>query len=134
MCFIRKASDWLRRRTTPAVGDPIKHVGSLEKNKENGLLKETADIYDEMLAPFSMVPMPADSLAILPSYPQMLGELSSADGEMLRSVDAARASLTMVDQSIGDLDDFLKELDHVSISFNGDINQNDYAALEPKMK
>jgi beta-barrel assembly-enhancing protease len=116
------------------AADPIGHVGSLEKNKENGLLKETSDIYEEMLAPFSLAPIPTDSLAILPSYPQMMNELSLADGDMLRSVDAARASLTMLDQSIGDLDDFLKELDHVSVSFNGDISPNDYAALEPIMK
>jgi beta-barrel assembly-enhancing protease len=114
--------------------DPLAGVGSLEKNKESGLLKETSDIYTEMLAPFSVSPIPTDSLAILPSYPQMMNDLSLADGDMLRSVDAARASLTMLDQSIGDLDEFLKELDHVSVSFNGDIGQADYASLEPIMK
>ena len=46
----------------------------------------------------------------------MLDELSRADGEMLRSVDAARASLTLLDQSLGDLDEFLKHLDHASLS------------------
>ncbi|MBV8147506.1 MAG: M48 family metalloprotease, partial [Candidatus Eremiobacteraeota bacterium] len=120
--------------TLQDAGAPIGHVGSLEKDKENGLLKETSDIYGEMLAPFSMTPIPTDSVAILPSYPQMLNELSLADGDMLRSVDAARASLTMLDQSLGDLDDFLKELDHVSVRFNGDITPGDYAALEPMMK
>ena len=41
-----------------AGGDasPIGGVGSLEKNKESGLLKESADIYNEMLAPFAMKP------------------------------------------------------------------------------
>jgi beta-barrel assembly-enhancing protease len=114
--------------------DPIRHVGTLEKNKESGLLKETSDIYAEMLAPFSMAPIPTDSVAILPSYPQMMNELSLADGDMLRSVDAARASLTMLDQSLGDLDEFLKELDHASVSFNGDVSLSQYAALEPIMK
>ncbi len=37
---------------------PIGGVGSLEKNKESGLLKESADIYKEMLAPFAMTPSP----------------------------------------------------------------------------
>ena len=43
-----------------AAGDtsPIGGVGSLEKNKESGVLKESSDIYDEMLAPFAMKPMP----------------------------------------------------------------------------
>jgi predicted Zn-dependent protease len=116
------------------AGDTIAGVGSLEVNKESGLLKESSTIYDEMLAPFSSTPIPADSLAILPSYPQMLQELSTADEEMLRSVDASRASLTLLDQSIGDLDNFLKQLDEVRMGYNGDISQSSYAAIEESMK
>ncbi len=114
-----------------AGGDsgPIGGVGTLEKNKESGLLKDSADIYHEMLAPFAMAPIPTHSLAILPSYPQMTSELSLADSEMLRSVDAARASLTMLDQSVGDLDEFLKQLDHEQLSFNGDISESEYDQL-----
>ncbi len=112
---------------------PIGGVGSLDKNKESGLLKESADIYKEMLAPFAMTPIPTDSVALLPSYPQMTNELSLADGEMLRSVDAARAALTQLDQTLGDLDDFLKELDHASISYGGDISPSEYATLMPLM-
>ncbi|HEY2555118.1 MAG TPA: hypothetical protein VGI15_07695, partial [Candidatus Cybelea sp.] len=119
-----------------AGGDtsPIGGVGSLEKNKESGLLKESADIYGEMLAPFSMNPVPAESLEILPSYPNMMNDLTLADGEMLRSVDAARASLTMLDQSLGDLDEFFKQLDHAQMSFGGDISQADYLSVAPMMK
>ncbi len=113
---------------------PIGGVGSLEKNKEAGLLKESADIYEEMLAPFAMKPIPTESLAILPAYPQMIDELSTADGEMLRSVDAARAALTTLDQSLGDLDEFLKALDHASLTFNGDISLSEYQDLAPMMK
>lgn len=113
---------------------PISGVGTLEKGKESGLLKEGSDIYTEMLAPFSSMPIPADSLAILPSYPQMLNELSLADSDMLRSVDAARAALTQVDQSVGDLDDFLKQLDHVQLSFNGDISEGAYTQIQPAME
>jgi Zn-dependent protease with chaperone function len=113
---------------------PIGGVGTLEKNKESGALKESSDIYDEMLAPFAMKPIPTESVALLPSYPQVLNELSRADSEMLRSVDAARASLTQVDQSLGDLDEFLKELDHASMTYTGDVSPNEYAALVPSMK
>ncbi|HEX3671942.1 MAG TPA: M48 family metalloprotease [Candidatus Cybelea sp.] len=113
---------------------PIGGVGTLEKNKESGALKESSDIYDEMLAPFAMKPIPTESVALLPSYPQVLNDLSRADSEMLRSVDAARASLTQVDQSLGDLDEFLKELDHASMTYSGDISPNEYAALMPSMK
>jgi Zn-dependent protease with chaperone function len=113
---------------------PLGGVGSLEKNKETGLLKESADIYDEMLAPLSMDGIPPESLAILPSYPHMMNELTLADGEMLRSVDASRASLTILDQSLGDLDEFLKQLVHLQLGFSGDISAGDYAAIAPMMK
>lgn len=113
---------------------PIGGVGTLEKGKETGLLKESSDIYAEMLAPFATLPIPADALAILPSYPQMLNDMSLSQSDMLRSVDAARAALTQVDQSVGDLDEFLKELDHVQLSFNGDISESSYAQLQPAME
>ncbi len=119
-----------------AGGDdsPISTVGSLERNKESGLLKESADIYKEMLAPFAMSPVPTESVAILPSYPQMLNELSLADADMLRSVDAARASLTVLDQSLGDLDEFLKALDEAKLTFNGDVSESQYTTLLPMMR
>jgi predicted Zn-dependent protease len=116
------------------TSSPIGGIGSLEKNKESGALKESADIYKQMLAPFSMKPIPTESVAIFPTYPRMLGDLSSADGEMLRSVDAARASLTQLDQTLGDVDEFLKDLDHASVGFSGDIGASEYAALTPLMK
>jgi Zn-dependent protease with chaperone function len=119
---------------TGGSSGPIGGVGSLEKNKETGMLKESADIYKEMLAPFAMRPIPTESVAIFPSYPQMMNDLSRADGEMLRSVDAARAALTQVDQSLGDLDDFLKQLDHSSIGFSGDLSPGDYMSLTQAMK
>ncbi len=113
---------------------PIGGIGTLEKNKEGGLLKESADIYQEMLEPFTLTPIPTESVAIFPSYPSMMSELSRADGEMLRSVDASRAALTQIDQSLGDLDEFLKDLDHASVSYSGDISPNEYAVLVPLMK
>jgi beta-barrel assembly-enhancing protease len=120
--------------TLQDTGATISGVGSLQKNKESGLLKESADIYTDMLAPFAMTPIPTQSVALLPSYPGMMNELTLADGEMLRSVDAARASLTQLDQSLGDLDAFLKELDRTQISFNGDISPGEYDTLGPMMK
>jgi Zn-dependent protease with chaperone function len=120
--------------TLQDTGATISGVGSLEKNKESGLLKESADIYSDMLAPFAMTPIPTESVELLPSYPGMMNELTLANGEMLRSVDAARASLTQLDQSLGDLDAFLKELDRTQISFNGDISPSEYDTLGPMMK
>ena len=108
--------------TLDDTGAAIGGVGSLEPNKETGLLKDGADIYKEMLRPFSMAPIPGDALALLPQYPAMVNELSLADSDMLRSVDAGRASLTMLDQSVGDLDEFLKNLNQVRVGYNGDID------------
>lgn len=130
LTLMSRSVDSALQDTRAAIGG----VGSLEKNKESGLLKDGADIYTEMLAPLQSVPVPADSLAILPSYPQMMNELSSADGDMLRSVDASRAALTMLDQSIGDLDDFLKQLDQVQLGFNGDLSQSSYDQISPLMQ
>ncbi|MBV9333226.1 MAG: M48 family metalloprotease [Candidatus Eremiobacteraeota bacterium] len=119
-----------------AGGDtsPIGGVGSLEKNKESGALKESSDLYKEMLAPFAMKPVPTESVAIFPSYPQMIGDLARADSELLRSVDAARASLTQLDQTLGDVDEFLKDLDHASVGYSGDISPSEYAGLTLLMK
>jgi predicted Zn-dependent protease len=115
-------------------GATIAGVGSLEKNKESGLLKDTADIYTDMLEPLDMNPVPEDSLAVLPAYPQMLEQLSVADGDMLRAVDASRASLTMLDQSLGDLDDFLKRLDDAQPGYSGDFSQSSYDSFSALMQ
>ena len=119
---------------TGSDAGPLGGVGTLEKGKESGLLKDGADIYTELLAPFSSTPIPTDALALLPSYPQMMEELSLGDAEMLRSVDAARAALTILDQSLGDLDDFLKSLDHEQLSFNGDLSASEYDTLQTTMQ
>jgi Zn-dependent protease with chaperone function len=116
-------------------GAAIGGVGSLEPNKETGLLKDGSDIYKEMLRPFSMAPIPGDALALLPQYPAMVNELSLADSDMLRSVDAGRAALTMLDQSVGDLDEFLKDLNQrVSVGYSGDINESQYNQFAPEMQ
>lgn len=109
-------------------------VGSLEKNKEGGLLKDSASILTEMKAPLDATPIPADSVAVLPSYPSMLRELQLADSDMVRTVDATRASLTLLDQSLGGLDAFFKQLQHAQVDMTGDVSQVDYAALVPMMQ
>lgn len=110
----------------------INGIGSIALNKESGLLEENHEILDEMSAPLAMHQVPDDSIAIFPSYSAMLQELSRADGDMLRSVDAARASLTSMDQGVADLDELLRALDHSYVSF-GDLEQIDYNALVPRM-
>ncbi|MDQ6825587.1 MAG: M48 family metalloprotease [Candidatus Eremiobacteraeota bacterium] len=112
----------------------INGIGSLEKNKESGLLKDNADILKEMQAPLNVSPMTPDSIALLPSYPRMFSEINASNGDMIRAVDAGRASIAMLDVGLGDLDIFLKALhQHANIDYFGDISQNDYNAILPSM-
>jgi len=116
------------------AGNAIGGVGSLDRGKESGLLRESADVLKTMRAPLDAAPIPTDSLAVLPSYPAMLQNISDADADMLRGVDAGRASVLMIDQAMGDLDEFLRPLQHAQMSFTGDISQLDYNALVPLMQ
>ena len=134
---IAKNLDSMARAINSAVEDAsssINGVGSLETHKEGGILKESAQILKEMRAPLDATPIPADSLALLPSYPSMLRELGAADSDMIRTVDAGRASLTLLDQTLGDMDAFFKELAHVQTDMTGDISKMDYERIAPMMQ
>ena len=109
-------------------------VGSLEKNKESGLVKENANMLRELAAPLELDPVPAQSLALFPSYPRMFDDMELTDGDMVRSLDAARSSLALLDVSLGDLNDFVQRLTRSQFDYSGDISQMDYAALVPLMQ
>jgi predicted Zn-dependent protease len=111
----------------------ITEIGSIEKNKESGVMKENADLLKELSAPLALDPVPAQSLAILPNYPRMIDDLSLTDGDMIRSLDAARSSLALLDVALGDLDEFIKRLGHSQLDFHGDISQVDYDSILPVM-
>jgi len=108
-------------------------IGTLERNKESGLVKENADILHEMDAPLKLDPVPPQSLAILPSYPRMLDDLALSNGDMIRSLDASRSALALLDTGLGDLDTFIKRLARTSLDFGGDVSPSDYNALVPLM-
>lgn len=113
--------------------ETIGGVGSLERNKEGGLVKENADIYKELEAPLKIDPVPTQSLAVLPSYPRMLDDLQLTDGDMIRALDASRSALALLDTGLGDLDTFIKHLAHTQLDFGGDMTLADYNALVPLM-
>jgi hypothetical protein len=124
----------MSRSINSAMGDAkdsIDGVGSLEKNKESGALRTTAGILNEMQNDINATPIPADTLAMLPSFPSIFNELEYADSDMIRAVDASRVSLTLLDSSLGDLDAFFKELARTNLDFRGDISQRDYDYLAP---
>jgi predicted Zn-dependent protease len=112
----------------------LESVGTMEKNKESGLLKENADILKEMNAALAVDPVPAQSLAILPNYPRMLDDMALTDGDMVRALDAARGGLAMLDVSLSDLNDFIQRLAHSRLDNYGDISVDDYNALLPVMQ
>ncbi len=119
---------------TMDAGTAINGVGSLEKGKESGLLRESNQILNEMQATLNSTPIPAESIALLPSYPSVFKELQLADSDMLRTVDAGRASLTLLDQALGDVDAFFKELARAPVNYQGDISKSEYDLLAPMME
>jgi predicted Zn-dependent protease len=118
---------------TAKASETIGGVGSLERNKEGGLLKENADILTELQAPLKLDNPPPQALATFPSYPRMLASIGAADADMVRAVDAARASLALLDIGLGDLDLFVQDLRHVTLDNSGDIPLSDYKRIEPAM-
>jgi predicted Zn-dependent protease len=114
----------------------IDNVGSIDAktNKPDGLLRENAQILDEMQAPLNLNPIPSDSIAIFPSYPHMIGEVSTADADMVRSVDAGRAAAMQLDSGLADLDAFFKRLQQIRLNAFGDVDQFDYSSLLPYMQ
>jgi predicted Zn-dependent protease len=118
---------------TGKAAETIGGVGSLERNKQGGLLKENADILTELQAPLKLDNPPPQALSTFPAYPRMLASIGAADSDMVRGVDAARASLAILDVGLGDLDLFINELRHFSFDNTGDINKSDYARMEPIM-
>ncbi|HYW53254.1 MAG TPA: hypothetical protein VE826_04740, partial [Dongiaceae bacterium] len=118
---------------TSKASETIGGVGSLERNKEGGLLKENADILAELQAPLKLDNAPPQALSTFPAYPRMLTSVAAADSDMVRAVDAARASLAVLDVGLGDLDIFVTELRHVGFDGSGDLTLADYHRIEPFM-
>jgi predicted Zn-dependent protease len=107
-------------------------VGSLLRNRDGGLLKRNAELLGDMNAKLRADPLTPQVLSTLPEFPRMLGDLSAADADMVRAVDASRASLAILDLGLGDLDLFIRNLQTVRF-FRGDVIESDYKALEPLM-
>lgn len=112
----------------------IKEAGSIEHNKEGGVLKESADILHDLKAPVDQTPVTADAIALLPSYPRMLSEVRESNSDLIRSVSGARGALGLLDMALGDVDAFLKQLNRTQLDAFGDLNQYDYNALLPLMQ
>ena len=124
-----KSLDTATSKASEAIGG----AGSLERNKEGGVLKDVSDVLVELAAPVKLDNPPPQALATFPSYPAMLKAVGQADTDTVRAVDAARASLAMLDVALVDLDLFTVELRHTGLDPTGDVNLSDYHRLEPLM-
>ena len=114
-------------------GESLGGVGSIERGKEAGLLKESVDIENELSAHLNANPIPAQSYVTFAQYPKVLATLKGTDVDMIRSVDAARGSLALLDTGLGDLDKMLRSLMRSKLDFSGDLSVPDYNALVPLM-
>ncbi|TAM61150.1 hypothetical protein EPN52_03265 [bacterium] len=112
----------------------LDQIGTLETGKKGGLLLDEQGVLTQMTAPLDLKPIPAPSLSMLPYYPGILASLERSQGDLVRTADASRAALALLDVSLGDIDAFLKTLDHVRLDFGGDISLEDYNTLVPLME
>jgi predicted Zn-dependent protease len=111
----------------------INGIGSVEHNKSGGMLKENADIISELATPLKSDAIAPQVLVTLPLYPRMIADVAAADADLVRSVDAARAELAMLDVSLADLDAFVKSLGRAQLDPSGDVSMMDYRTIEPLM-
>ncbi len=136
---VQRSLSGMSRSVNSAIGDiaqAVEQVGSVDTktNKPTGLLAENARILSDMQGAMNARPIPSDTVAVFPSYPEMFGELSAADGDMVRSVDAGRAAAMQLDDGLGDLDAFVKRLQQIQLNYFNDISQQDYDSLTPFMQ
>jgi len=107
-------------------------IGSLEHNKESGMIKEDSDLFNELGEPLKLQQPPPQALALFTSYPRIFSELSEENGDLLRAADAARASLALADVALGKVDQFFKYLAHAHMTLS-DISEFDFKEMAPVM-
>jgi hypothetical protein len=108
-------------------------IGSLEKKKQGGMVKDDATIFDELGAPLKLDRPSPEALALFPTYPRLFTDMSTQNGDAIRAADAARGSLALLDVGLGKVDQFFKFLARVHVDPLGDISQTDFNALTPSM-
>lgn len=119
--------------TTGKASEVIAGIGSNEHGRESGMLKDNAEIYAELAAPLKLTSPPPQALATFASYPRIFESLGAGDADLVRAIDASRASLALLDLGLGDLDNFVRELQRSQLDGTGDLAAMDYKRLEPLM-
>jgi predicted Zn-dependent protease len=111
----------------------LSSIGSLDKCKEGGMVKDNADIYDQLGAPLKQAQPPPQALALFPSYPKIFSDFAAQNGDAIGAADAARGSLALLDVGLGKVDQFFKYLAHAHADGLGDITKADFDAMTPAM-
>jgi hypothetical protein len=115
-------------------GEVLAGVGSMAHGKESGLLKVNNEIYEELGDPLKLDNPPPQATATFSSYPAIFENLGRSDADMVRAVDASRASLALLDVGMGDFDNFIHELTgRVMFDRSNDLTEGSYKEITPSM-
>ncbi len=118
--------------TADKAHEAIDGAGSPVHDRNGGLVEKNAEILDAMDAQLNVDPPTPHVLSTLPQFGRMLRDLAAADADLIRAVDAARASLAVLDVGLGELDRFVRMLQTVQLS-RGDIVASSYPPLAEQM-
>jgi len=119
--------------TLDKTSTTIAEIGSLQKNKESGMIRDDAQIFDDLGAPLKLDQPPPQALALFPLYPKLFSDLSVQNGETIRAADAARGSLALLDVGLGKVQLFFNYLSRMHGDGIGDVSEFDFKAMTPTM-
>ncbi|MGH7715122.1 MAG: M48 family metalloprotease, partial [Vulcanimicrobiaceae bacterium] len=112
----------------------VAQVGTLQKNKEHGMVRDDADIFNQLGSPLKLDQPSPQALALFPTYPKLFADMSAQNGDAIRAMDAARGSLALLDVGLGKVQVFLQYFVRaVYHSQLNDIRESDFKDLTPVM-
>ncbi len=107
--------------------------GSTVRARAGGLIKTGGDILRALKAQLATNPMQPQARAATAAYPRIFDDVAASDANLVRSVDAARAALALLDRSLDEIDRFVRLLIGRRLT-RGDLFEADYNELLPQMR
>jgi len=110
--------------------------GSLVRAREGGLLRGAGDVLRALRAQLATDPLPPHALAATAAYPNILADVAASDANVVRSVDAARAALALLDRGLDEVDRVGRMLNGMVSGglHRGDLAAGDYETLAPEVQ
>ena len=96
-----------------------------------GMLKDDVSVLNEMNAGLHRKQMSATDRDLLPFYPDLLKQMTTAQSELVSGVTAARGSVALGYQALAPLDDYFRELNRSQLDFGGDLSPRTAQDLKP---